>query len=116
MNGRFAWAALFFVLIAAIGVGVLSYNAGVSHGLAMAPGAAAAPPAAAVPYVYYRHWGWGWGFGPLFFLGFWFFMLCVFRGLFWGGMYRRSCYGPGWRMDAFDEWHRRAHEEMNKKS
>ena len=114
MNRRFGWAVLLLVLIAAA-VGVVSYNAGVSHGIAMAP-VAGAPAAGAVPYVFYRPWGWGWGFGPLFFLGFWFMMLLVFRGLFWGGMYRRCGYGPGWRANAFDEWHRRAHEEMAKKS
>jgi hypothetical protein len=116
MNGRFALGTLLFVLIAATIVGVVSYNAGVSHGLATAPAAAAAPPAAAAaPYVYYRPWGWGWGFGPLFLLVFWFLMFGVFRGLFWGGMYRRCAYGPDWRMRGFDEWHHRAHEEMNKK-
>lgn len=114
MNGRFAWAVLLFVLLAAA-VGVVSYNAGVSHALAVAP-AAGAPAAGAVPFVIVRPWGWGWGFGPLFFLGFWFLMFAVFRGLFWGGMYRRRGYGPGWREQAFDEWHRRAHQEMNTKS
>src|SRR5262249_54753961 len=116
MNGRFAWAALLFVVIAATAVGVVSYNAGVSHGLAIAPAAAGAPPAAVAPYMYYRPWGWGWGFGPLFLLGFWFLMFAGLRGLFWGGMYRRHGYGGGWRRNAFDEWHRRAHEEMNKTS
>jgi len=118
MNGRFAWRALLLALIAATVVGVLSYNAGVSHGLALAPATAAAPPAGTVPYVFVRPWGWGfgWGFGPFFFLAVWFLMFAVFRGLFWGGMYRRGWYGPGWGGQRFDEWHRRAHEEMNKKS
>jgi hypothetical protein len=117
MNGRFAFGALLFVLIAATIVGVVSYNAGVSHGLALAPVAGAAPPAVPAPYMYYRPWGVGWGLAPLFFLGFWWFMVFgVFRGGFWGGMHRRYGYGPGWREHAFDEWHRRAHEEMNKKS
>jgi hypothetical protein len=116
MNGRFALGTLLFVLLTAAVVGVVSYNAGVSHALAMAPAAAGTPPAAAVPFAYYRPWGFGWGLGPLFFLGFWFLMVGVFRGMFWGGMYRRHGYGPGWREHAFDEWHRRAHEEMNKKS
>ena len=101
MNGRFGWAVLLFVLMAAA-VGVVSYNAGVSHALATNGN--------------YRPWGWGLGFGPIFLLGFWFLMLAAFRGLFWMGRYRRCGYGPGWRHDAFDEWHRRAHEEMNKKS
>lgn len=114
MNGRSGLAVLMFAVVLAIGVGVLSYNAGVSHGLALAPAAGATT--GAIPPVFYRPWGWGWGFSPLFFLGFWFIMVFIFRGLFWGGMYRRCGYGPGWRANAFDEWHRRAHEEMAKKS
>ena len=42
MNRRFGWAVLLLVLIAAA-VGVVSYNAGVSHGIAMAPVAGGAP-------------------------------------------------------------------------
>jgi hypothetical protein len=119
MNRRLAWGALLFALIAATLVGVVSYNAGVSHGLAIGPAAAVAPPAGAARYAYYRPWGFGWGLAPLFFLFWWFTWFVVFRGLLWGGMYRRCGYGPGWRTGAFDEWHRRAHEreaEMNKKS
>jgi hypothetical protein len=103
MNGRSAIGSLLFALLVAAIVGVVSYSAGVSHGLAINGS--------------YRPWGWGWGWGfaPLFFLGFWFLTFAVFRGMFWGGMYGR-CGGRGWRMGAFDEWHRRAHEEMNKKS
>lgn len=111
MNGRFAWSGVLFALITATIVGVVSYYVGISHGLALGPAAAAAP------HEYYRPWGGGWGFGPLFLLGFWWFvMFGMVRGLFWGGMYRRHGYGPGWREHAFDEWHRRAHEAMNKKS
>ena len=115
MSRRFGWVVL--LVLMATAVGVLSYSAGVSHGLAMAP-AAGAPAAGALPYGFYRPWGWGWGwgFGPLFFLGFWFVAFAVFRGLFWGGMYRGCGYGANWRAHAFDEWHRRAHEEMTTKS
>lgn len=102
MNGRFAVGRLLLVLLTATIVGVLSYSAGVSHGLAIDGNS--------------HPWGWGWGFAPLFFLGFWFLTFAVFRGMLWGGMYRGCGYGRGRRMDAFDEWHRRAHEEMNKKS
>ena len=112
MNRRVG-LTLLLVLIA-VAVGLLSYNAGVSHGLAIAPAAAGAPAAAAAPYAYYRPWGWG--FAPLFFLGFWFLMFAVFRGVFWGGMYRRCGDGAGWRERAFDEWHRRAHADMTNKS
>jgi hypothetical protein len=120
MNGRFALGALLLTLLVGTAVGVLSYNAGVSHGLAIAPAASGTAAVPAMPYGYYRPWGWGfgWGFAPLFFLGFWWFLMFgIFRGLWWGGgMYRHGGYGPGWRTRAFDEWHRRAHEEMNKTS
>jgi len=116
MHGRFAWGALLMAVVLATVVGVLSYNAGVSHALMIAP-AAGAPPAAAVPYVYYRPWGFGLGFGPLLFFAAWFLFFAVLRTLMWGGMARRCRYGPGWRgtPDAFDEWHRRAHDAMNTK-
>ena len=110
MNRRIGLTLL--LVLVAVAVGLLSYNAGVSHGLAIA--AAGAPPAVAAPYAYYRPWGWG--FAPLFFLGFWFLMFAVFRGVFWGGMYRRCGDWPGWRERAFDEWHRRAHADMTNKS
>jgi len=117
MNGRFAWSALLFALVVATVAGMMSYNAGVSHGLAVAHATAGMPAAPTVPYAYYyRPWGWGPGFAPLFFLLVWVMMFGMFRGLFWGGWRRRGVYGPGGRHDAFDEWHRRAHEEMNKKS
>jgi hypothetical protein len=70
-----------------------------------------APPPVVYPYPYgwYRPWGFGFGFlVPLFFFGFWFLVL---RGLFWGGPWRRWR-GPSGGPDAFEEWHRQAHERM----
>ena len=113
MNHRFAWVAVFGLAVA-LAVGAVGYNVGVSHGLAMAAPAAGAPGAAVpyMPYMWYRPWGFG--FGPLFFLFVFFFL---FRGLLWGGYYRRGWrhgYPDGGVPPRFEEWHRRAHEEMNK--
>jgi len=115
MNRRFQLGTLLLALFVAVAVGILSYNAGVSHGLAIAPVSTGGPPPAAVPYVYYRPWGWGWAFAPLWLLFFWFF---VFRMFLWGGWSGRGWYyRHGWRTpEAFDEWHRRAHEQMNKQA
>ena len=119
MNGRSAWAALLLALVIASAVGVVSYNAGVSHGLAMAPPAATAgaPAVPAVVYApYYRPWGWGFGLAPLFFLAVWFMMFGLFRGYPGGRYYRHGWCGGCGVPGGFDEWHRRAHEEMNKRS
>ena len=110
MNRRFARAALFAAALVAVAVGVVSYNAGVSHGLAIAAPPPGAPAGAVGPYYWYRPWGFG--FGPLAILLFWF---LLFRVFFWGGFHRRRWYYPG-PYDIpprFEEWHRRAHERMN---
>jgi len=112
MDRRFRWIAALTAVFGAVAVGVLSYNAGVSHGLAIGPALANAPNPQAVPYGWYRPWGFGFGFGPLFFLLFWFLAVRLF---FCGGFYRRRWYGEGYGGPAaFEEWHRRAHEGMNK--
>jgi ABC-type Fe3+ transport system permease subunit len=112
MDRRFRWAAVLAALLIAVGVGVISYNAGVSHGLAIgASSSGASVPAPFGPYGWYRPWGFGF-FGPFVFVLFWF---LVFRLLFWGGFYRNRWYYRG-RYDfpsSFDEWHRRAHERLN---
>jgi hypothetical protein len=115
MESRFRWFALVAVVLIAVAVGMISYNAGVSHGLAMAPAAAnaAAPGAAPVyppymPYMWYRPWGFG--FGPIFLLLVLFF---VIRPLLWGGFHRRRYYWDAHDVPPrFEEWHRRAHEKM----
>jgi hypothetical protein len=110
MDRRFRWVRVVTAVLAAVIVGVISYNAGVSHGLAISPALANTP---AGPYGWYRPWGFGFGFGPVFLLLlFWFLMLRLF---FWGGFHRRRWHygdehgGP----QAFEEWHRRAHERMD---
>jgi hypothetical protein len=90
-------------LFAAVAIGGIGYQLGVSHGLAIGAqtaGGAGAP--VVVPYMYYRPWGFGFGFlFPFAFFAFWF---LIARGLFWG---RRP-----WHRERLDEWHRRAHEQM----
>jgi hypothetical protein len=131
MYRGFRWAVFAAFVLVAVAVGFTSYNAGVSHGLAVSaaatavqqqPGSAAAPPPPALyaPYGPYYGWygpgyrPWGFGFfGPVLFLLFWFF---IFRLIFWGGFHRRRWYYGGGRYDAppaFEEWHRRAHDRMS---
>ena len=108
--------ALMMVLVAIV-VGVVTYNLGVTHGLAQsAQGGQAelAAPGAYHPYGWYHPWGFGFLF-PFLYFGLWFLAI---RVLFWGGPWRRYRYYAG--HDAgrremprmFDEWHRRAHERM----
>jgi hypothetical protein len=102
--------ALGMVLIA-IAVGTVAYNAGLSHGFAMS--APAAGGAQGAP-IYYRYHPWGFGFFPLGILFFWFFVARLF---FWGGFGRRwhrGPYYPGpYDAPSLEDWHRRAHEQMN---
>jgi hypothetical protein len=112
------WAAIGLAIVAmliAVGIGTAAYQAGVAHGLALhLPEAGATPP-----FAYYGWYGWHrpWGFGlfaPFFFIFFWFVLL---RAFFWGG--RRRWHYRYWddrhRDDVparFEEWHRKAHEQM----
>jgi hypothetical protein len=105
MERRFTWAAGLVMVLIGIAVGVISYNSGVEHGLALAAAAGDLPARSLPPYMWH---GWGFGLGPLGLVFFWF---LLFR-LFWGGRggWRHGRYGgPG----AFEEWHRQAHERMN---
>jgi hypothetical protein len=109
MDQRFRWAAAAAAVLFTVIVGVVSYNAGVSHGLAVSAPAAGAAPGTVVPLYWHP---WGFGFFPFAFVLFW---LLLFRVGFWGGFYRRRWYygGPHDVPPSFEEWHRRAHERMN---
>src|SRR5262245_2139519 len=102
------WIAALFAVLIAVGIAVMAYQSGVSHGLALQIPAGSAERFVP-PYYWYRPWGFGF-FGPFFFLIFW---IVLFRAFWWGGgRWRRHYYwadGPG----SFDDWHRRAHERMN---
>jgi hypothetical protein len=113
MDRRLAWAAIAAALLGALVVGVASFNAGVSHGLAISPALANAQPGVVVPYGWYRPWGFGFGVGPLFLVLFSFLAL---RMVLHGGPHRRRWHA-GDERDAppfFEDWHRRAHERMNR--
>jgi hypothetical protein len=140
-GGRKRWAALVVLaLLVTVGltVGFVAYNAGVSHGVAIAAahapdlergageGARAVMPAHGYyGYGYGWHpWGFGFFFGPFLFILFWFVLLkaLFFRAFTWGRggpwRYRDYGYGPGpWHgggpWGGFDDWHRRAHERMH---
>jgi hypothetical protein len=114
MNNRsvFRGLAITALVLALAGfVAMGAYNAGVAQGIAES-GRAVGPPVAGTPYVHvwHRPWGSGFGFFPFFFLLFFFFAI---RGLFWHG-YRRGPWGY-WHdgvPPAFEEWHRRVHEQQ----
>jgi len=117
MNGRFV-VRLLLVLALVAGLAILGagvYQAGFAAGLVAAE--------AAVPgVVAYPAWGWGPGFGIFGLLGFLLFLFLFFglvRAAFFGfGGRGRGGHGPGgwghahWGppRDAFEDWHRRAHE------
>ena len=115
------WAVAAFVVLVAAAVGFAAYNVGVSHGVALTPPVASGAlpgvttpggaPVVIYPYGWHRPWGFGFGFVfPFFFFALWF--LAV-RALFWRGSWRRwHDTGPHEIPSRFDEWHRRAHEQM----
>jgi hypothetical protein len=102
-------------LLVAIGIG--SYNAGVTVGLA--DGGAAVASGATVVYQhgpYVGHWGWGFGFfGILIWILVIFLVFGLVRAAFGGGRWGgRRDWGDhpgryGGPRDYLDDWHRRAH-------
>ena len=122
MNGRtFARILLAIVLIGgAIGIGVTSYNAGVTaglvqsgHAVVMADGYAVAPGTAYIGYG----WGFGHGGGFFGFLGgllFLFILIGLIRAAFGGP--RRGWGGPGGPRGWGGEWHRDAWEQRVKET
>jgi hypothetical protein len=63
------------------------------------------------PYPYAYDWHRHWGFFPLWPLLLIFFWIFCFRMFWWGGPRRWHYAGP-YDRDTFDEWHRRAHDQM----
>jgi hypothetical protein len=111
-NGR-KLGVLLIVLLVALGSAAVSYNLGLTRGLAQAGVAAVtAPGAPPYYYGYYgpRPWGFG-GFAPFFFV---ILLFVLFRGLLWRGPWHRGGRGGGLYFGGsrFDEWHRQAHERM----
>ena len=120
------WRVTTVLLIGMLVAGGLAYNAGLSQGAAhvaqtVSTGATGAPAAAPYPYADGWHRGWGFGFVP--FLLFFFFWTFLSRIFLWSGPWRHGwsgygygCGPYGWRRrvaaDAFDDWHRDAHDRM----
>jgi hypothetical protein len=115
------WAVGLFAILAAVAIGTVAYQAGVSRGVALqppvaltAPPVAGAPPAVQgayppYPYRFYRRRPFGF-FGPFLFL---LFVLFLLRVIFFFGWRRRRWQGNSdYWPQRFDEWHRRAHERM----
>ena len=93
-SDRPRWWFFMAAILIALAAGFFAYNAGVSHGAAVAAVQAQAPAAGTYPYPYPYAYGWhrpwGFGFGPLFFLLLFF---LFFRGCWgWGGPWRRHWY------------------------
>jgi hypothetical protein len=124
--GMRRWAVVALAIVAAVVIGGVAYQAGVSQGLALQPPPAVAAPAApdgaqAAPAPYYRYryyepWRFGFGFmGPVIsILLFVFVIRAISWGLFGWGWRRRWWYHdyPDYGPSRFDDWHRRAHERM----
>ena len=135
MNGRtFARILLAIVLIGgAIGIGVTSYNAGVTAGLVQSGQAVVIPDGYPVvpggAYVGYG-WGYGHGFGFFGFLGgllFLFLLFGLIRAAF-GGPRRWGPGGPGgprgwggwgggdWRRDAWEQRVKDTHDALHREA
>lgn len=137
MNGRTVARVLLAIVLvgAAIGIGVTSYNAGVTAGLVqsgqvvVAPGGlAVAPGAAYIGYGYGPGFG-GHGFGFFGFLGgllFLFLLIGLFRAAFGGP---RRGWGPGgpagragrgwggdWRRDAWEQRVKDTHDALHREA
>lgn len=105
MNRQTLWRILALAVVA-IGIGVGAYQLGLTQGLAQSGQLLTAPPAAAVYMHGWHPWGHGFFFFPFFLL---LITVLLLKAAFWG---RRDwgyrCHGVP---PAFDEWHRRAHEQ-----
>jgi hypothetical protein len=109
---------ILLVLVLAAGVTAIvnnAYHVGVARGLAES-GNPNQPSPGVAPYPYYGpfwHYGYGpfgFGFGFLFPLLFFFLFFALLKGLFWHPWRGYGRWGKG-VPPAFEEWHRRAHEE-----
>ena len=110
-SSRPHWALGLLALALTFTVAVVAYNAGLSQGVAqVSTGAATVAPPPPYPYGWHRPLG-IWPLFPLMFIFFWAF---VARGFWWGWGPRRY-WQRGYGLDdreRFDEWHRRAHDQM----
>jgi hypothetical protein len=107
---RYGWALGLLTLVLVVSAAAIAYDAGLSNGLAQS--AVTAGNFTAPPYAYGWHRPWG-GFFPFFPLLFVFFWIFLLRAFWWGGGARGRWRGyPPYDRESFDEWHRRAHDQM----
>lgn len=104
-------AVLLLVILAGIAIGVSSYNAGVSHGLAEAANGGQIVRVVGPGYGFFPF---GLFLFPLFLIGIFAFFRFAFWGRRWGG-YGPGHHGPGpWKEEGpkmAEDWHRRQHEQ-----
>jgi hypothetical protein len=112
---RFRWVLGAAALVLAVALSGIAYEVGRSQGAAQVAAGAGADTIETAPSATTsarsRHWSGGPWF-PLLFIFFWVFL---FRGFWWGGPPRpwwRHYYGDPTDRERFDEWHRRAHDQM----
>lgn len=104
------------VLLAVLGIGIAAaigfgaYDAGVAHGLASG-GTTLVEQSGAAHHAH--DWGHGHGHG-FFFAPFFFLIVLLFlaRAPFWRRSWRGGCHPRDGIPPAFEEWHRRAHEQQ----
>jgi hypothetical protein len=120
-ESRNRWLLGAAALVLAVTMAAIAYNVGVSQGAQMAASVSAnagatggAQPGTLPPYPYAYGWHRPWGFGVVPFLFLIFFWIILFRALAGGGPpWRRwHYYGGPHDRETFDEWHRRAHDQM----
>jgi hypothetical protein len=114
MSGNVRWGAIVFALLLALGIGYGAYSYGFSQGVATSPQIAAAVRDGGGYGAYHpwHHGPFGFGFFPIFPFFAIFFWFLIAKLFFWGRPWRhRGWYGPGDVPPAFEEWHRRAHEQ-----
>jgi len=109
MNGSRMWRGVAIAVLGigiALTIGVGAYQAGAAHALATTGQAWVEQPGAGP-----HGWGYGHGFffAPFFFL---FLLLLMARMVFWRGSWRGGCRHDRGVPPAFEEWHRRAHEQQ----
>src|SRR5205809_506013 len=109
MRRSMAIVVLLLVILGGVALGVGAYNAGLAHGLARSEHA--------VQVVGVVGPGFGFPFALLLFPLFFFLILALVRGAFWGRRWGGDGHGhmspPPWTKQGsarLDEWHRRAHE------
>jgi hypothetical protein len=119
----FRWLVGLSVIALCALIGVYIYDLGVAHGLAEGARTAGLGGGDAPVLGWWRAQHLGFGFFPFFpflFVLLWF---VVLRGFLWRGpWYGRGWYGRGWSHGrgevprAFEEWHRRAHDQQERPS